>query len=195
MTKLFNPEPIFLDARGNLMDGGHIYIGTANADPVTSPIACFWDNARTIPATQPLRTIGGLIVNGTTPASAFFAETDYSTTVNDSGGNLVYYAPSTYPAGSYQPLDSDLTAIAALTTTAYGRALLTLANQGALQTAVGLPAALPLTGGTVTGNIVRSGAGVLPYWSDPLMTGGKIFITAVGASDPTSAPGDLWLVY
>lgn len=33
---------------------------------------------------------------------------------------------------SYQPLDSDLTAIAALTTTAYGRAVLELANQAAL---------------------------------------------------------------
>lgn len=32
----------------------------------------------------------------------------------------------------YQPIDSDLTAIAALTTTAYGRALLALANQSAL---------------------------------------------------------------
>lgn len=38
----------------------------------------------------------------------------------------------------YQPLDSDLSAIAALATTAFGRALLALANQGAAQTALGL---------------------------------------------------------
>lgn len=37
-------------------------------------------------------------------------------------------------AGSYQPLDSDLTSIAALTTTAYGRAFLALADQAALMT-------------------------------------------------------------
>ena len=37
-----------------------------------------------------------------------------------------------------QPLDSDLTALAALTTTAYGRALLELANAAALRTAGGL---------------------------------------------------------
>jgi len=37
---------------------------------------------------------------------------------------------------SRQPLDSDLTAIAALTTTAYGRALLTLANAAALTAAI-----------------------------------------------------------
>jgi hypothetical protein len=39
---------------------------------------------------------------------------------------------------TYQPLDSDLTAIAALSTTAFGRALLELANAGALRTAAGL---------------------------------------------------------
>jgi len=39
--------------------------------------------------------------------------------------------------GSYQPLDADLTAIAALTTTSYGRALLTTANLAALQAILG----------------------------------------------------------
>jgi len=38
---------------------------------------------------------------------------------------------------SFQPLDSDLTAIAALTTTTYGRSLLTLANAAALAAEVG----------------------------------------------------------
>lgn len=37
----------------------------------------------------------------------------------------------------FQPLDSDLTAIAALTTTAYGRGLLILADQAALTAAIG----------------------------------------------------------
>lgn len=37
----------------------------------------------------------------------------------------------------FQPLDSDLTAIAALSTTSYGRGLLELANQAALLTAIG----------------------------------------------------------
>jgi len=39
--------------------------------------------------------------------------------------------------GAYQPLDADLTAIAALSTTAYGRSLLALANQAALQAEAG----------------------------------------------------------
>jgi len=41
-------------------------------------------------------------------------------------------------AAGYQPLDSDLTAIAALTTTAYGRALLSTTDAPTLRTAIGL---------------------------------------------------------
>lgn len=44
----------------------------------------------------------------------------------------------TYATANFQPLDSDLTAIAALTTTAYGRAFLALANQAGLQALLGL---------------------------------------------------------
>lgn len=42
------------------------------------------------------------------------------------------------PFGSWQPLDSDLTAIAALTTTSFGRAFLALADAAAARTATGL---------------------------------------------------------
>lgn len=42
------------------------------------------------------------------------------------------YLTATEGNAAYQPLDSDLTALAALTTTAYGRAFLELANQAAL---------------------------------------------------------------
>jgi len=38
-------------------------------------------------------------------------------------------------------------------------------------------------------------AGVHAYFADSAMTGGRIFITAVGAADPTSQPGDIWLAY
>lgn len=64
------------------------------------------------------------------------------TRLNLSGTNtgdqdLSSYATTAAVASGYQPLDSDLTAIAALSTTSYGRALLTLANQAALQSAAG----------------------------------------------------------
>ncbi len=51
---------------------------------------------------------------------------------------LAGYLLSATAATTYQPLDSDLTAIAALTTTAYGRGMLELLNAAAGQTALGL---------------------------------------------------------
>lgn len=48
------------------------------------------------------------------------------------------YLKSATAASTYQPLDSDLTAIAALTTTSYGRAFLALADAAAARTALGL---------------------------------------------------------
>lgn len=42
------------------------------------------------------------------------------------------------PGVAYQPLDSDLTAIAALSTTAYGRAFLALADKAAAQSTIGI---------------------------------------------------------
>ena len=196
MQKVGNPIPLFLDARGTLMDGGNIYVGVANGDPLSDPISAYWDAARTIVAAQPLRTIGGRIVNGVNPASVFVGEDDYSLRIEDANGVLVDYSPSVFLAGvSYQPLDSDLTAIASAGTSDYGRALLQLPNQAALVSATGIPAPLPAAGGAVTGNITRQGAGVHTYWADAAMTGGRIFITAAGAADPTSQPGDLWFTY
>lgn len=193
MQKVNNPIPIFVDARGALLDGGKIYLGVANGDPENDPIVAYWDSALTIVAAQPLRTIGGRIVNGAAPATVFVSQDDYSVRVRDNDDSLVDYSPTNFISGiSYQPLDSDLTAIAALGTTDFGRSLLALANQAALQTAVGYA---PFTGGLVTSNITRQGAGVHTYWSDSAMTGGRIFITASGAADPTSQPGDIWFQF
>ena len=198
MQRLSNPVPMFLDVRGDLLDNGSIYIGVANQDPQLNPITVYWDAANTIPALQPLKTIGGVIVNKSTRAYVYYPDGDVSIRVRDADGTMITDVPSLNainPASAaYQPLNSNLTALAALAgQTSYGQNLLTLANQAALQAAVGYVAGLPLGGGTVTGNIIRSGAGVMPYFNDPAMTGGRFFITAVGASDPTSLAGDIWL--
>lgn len=193
MQRLNNPLPIFIDARGALLDAGYIYVGDPNADPETNPIDLYIDQALTIPITQPLRTLGGLIVDGENAVYVYCAEDDYSVTIKDANSALVAYVPSIAVASiSYQPLDSDLTAIAALTTTSFGRNLLTLANQAALQAAVGLAAALPLTGGTITGNITRSGAGPHVYHGDSDFTSGKITVSAASGGNPTTSPGEIW---
>jgi hypothetical protein len=145
VTKLVSPIPLFLDGRGALLDAGSIYIGTPGDDPeiVGNQIDLFWDYARTIPAPQPLRTLGGVIVNGHDLGLVYFAEPNFSVTTRDADGNLVAYIADAFDLGgaSYQPLDSDLSAIAGLATTIFGRALLTLADQAALQAAAGIGAA------------------------------------------------------
>jgi len=81
--------------------------------------------------------------------SVTLTATDGSTLAIGAGGTLgtaAYTAASAYEVAgaaaaaqaASQPLDSDLTAIAALTTTSYGRALLALADAAAGRTALGI---------------------------------------------------------
>lgn len=192
MTKLTNPRPLFLNARGDLLDQGYVYVGVANGDPEAQPINLFWDAERTIPASQPLRTLGGVIVNGGNPAFVFMTEADYSLRVRDADMGVVFYEPSVAVSGpQFQPLDTDLSAIAALVTTPFGRNLLTLASGAGLRQAAGIVEALPLTGGIVTGNITRQGAGVHLYHVNPSYTSGRVYGPEY-TTDPTTQPGDLW---
>src|SRR3954462_29452 len=115
MQRLENPYPIWLDQLGDLVDAGYIYVGTALSDPEVSPIIVYWDSNLTIVAPQPLRTRGGVIVNNGKPSPIFISAADYSVRVRDADGNEISYAPSGSTGGtSFQPLDSDLSAIAAL---------------------------------------------------------------------------------
>ena len=196
MQRLQYPFPIFSDQAGNLLDAGKVYVGTAGQDPEQSPIPVYWDAAGTLPAVQPLRTRGGLIVNNGAPAVIYVSTTDYSMRVRDSGGNQVQYAATTTDAAavSYQAAAAALTLLAATSPSTFGLSILQAADANAVKTLLGITTSyLALTGGTVSGNITRSGAGTHIYHNDPALTSGRVFITAVGASDPTSAAGDIWL--
>jgi hypothetical protein len=195
MSRLTNPLPLFLDTRGALLDAGYVYVGAPGSDPEieANQIALFWDAAMTDAADQPLRTLGGQIVNGSDPAFVYMAETDWSLTVKTADGALVSYLGSTAESAiAYQPLDDTLTDITEVGATTYGLGLLTLANTAALKAATGIADALPLTGGSISGNITRLGAGAHTYWSDATMTSGREFLTSAAGADPTSLPGDKW---
>lgn len=195
MQRLANPFPQFHDQRGALLDAGHVYVGVAGKDPEVSPLTVYWDSGLTIVAEQPLRTLGGYIVNGSTPAQVYIGSDDYSLRVRDADLNQVLYAAwlNLDPAVSYQPLSEDLTFISELDTEPFGRELLTLTTAAQLKTAAGIVDGLPKTGGIVTGNITRSGSGVHLYHVDEALTSGRVFVTAAGAADPTSLPGDVWI--
>ena len=83
------PYPAFADADGQPLEDGFINVGVVNLNPITNPIAAFFDAALTIPAAQPIRTSGGYPVYQGTPAR-FYVGSDYSIQVKDKNGSVVY---------------------------------------------------------------------------------------------------------
>jgi hypothetical protein len=94
MLQVQSPFQQFFDSTGTPLDNGSIYIGTTNLNPEVSPITCYWDYAGTQPVAQPIKTSGGYAVRNGTVSQIFTSAADYSLTVRDSKGNLIYYAPS-----------------------------------------------------------------------------------------------------
>lgn len=85
--------PIFTDIDGQPLEAGYVWIGQVNLDPQVNPINVFWDAALTIPAGQPIRTLGGYPSNSGTPAR-LYVNSDYSIRVQNRNGSTVYSAPS-----------------------------------------------------------------------------------------------------
>ena len=92
------PYPAFADADGQPLDDGYILIGTVNLNPITNPIAVFFNAALTIAAVQPIRTSGGYPVYQGTPAR-FYVGSDYSIQVKDKNGSVVYTSLNGNAAG------------------------------------------------------------------------------------------------
>lgn len=82
--------PIFTDIDGQPLEAGYIWIGAANLDPQVNPINIYWDEALTILAPQPLRTVGGYIVNSGTPAKVYVNAASYSIRVMNKNGSTIY---------------------------------------------------------------------------------------------------------
>jgi hypothetical protein len=80
-VSIFSPFPRFDDVDGQPLDGGFIYVGTANMDPVSNPVAVFFDAAMTVSASQPLRTSGGFIVDGSGTPQNIYTAADFSIVV------------------------------------------------------------------------------------------------------------------
>jgi hypothetical protein len=83
------PFPVFADADGQPLEDGFINVGVVNLNPITNPIAVFFDAALTIPASQPIRTLGGYPVYQGTP-TRFYVGSDCSIQVKDKKGSVVY---------------------------------------------------------------------------------------------------------
>lgn len=87
--------PIFTDIDGQPLEDGFVWIGQANLDPQVNPINVFWDTGLVIPASQPIRTLGGYPSNSGTPARLYVNNNSYSIRVMNKKGSVVYSAPTT----------------------------------------------------------------------------------------------------
>jgi len=93
------PFPVFYDRDGLPLDNGDIYIGTANTDAVTNQIQVYYDKALTITASQPLKTSSGYIYRNGTPAQVYVNANDFSISVLESNGLLIYNFPEATGVG------------------------------------------------------------------------------------------------
>jgi hypothetical protein len=91
MLPVESPFKTYTGTDGKPLDGGYVYFGQANQNPITSPVTVYWDAAGTQPAAQPLRTVNGYIMRAGTPANVFF-NGSYSELVQDSKQRQVFYA-------------------------------------------------------------------------------------------------------
>lgn len=83
-------------------------------------------------------SVNGVVISGSSTPTLAVTGTASVSGPNTGDQNLAPYATTAAVAAGYQPLDSDLTAIAALTTTTFGRSLLTQADASATRTTLGL---------------------------------------------------------
>jgi len=98
-----NPFDYFSDLSGSPLDGGYVYYGQPNQDPIQFPKAVYQDAALTIPAPQPLRvTNGNLSFNGK-PVYLFTGEGSYSILVQDVNLRQVYFVPDFLLIGNSVP--------------------------------------------------------------------------------------------
>jgi len=91
-SSIVSPFPFFTDTTGAPLEGGYIYIGQSNLNPETAPVNVFWDAALTIPAAQPVRTVGGYPSRQGTPSRFYSATDTYSITVRNKNRALVFSA-------------------------------------------------------------------------------------------------------
>lgn len=89
-TQVLNPFPTFSTRLGSALSLGYVYVGQPNQDPELYPKSVFWDAGLTVPASQPLRTDGGFILDGGDPAQ-IFVDGHFSIRIRDKAGVQVLY--------------------------------------------------------------------------------------------------------
>ncbi len=89
-AQVLPPFPVFTDVDGNPVDDGYIYVGQEGLDPIASPVSVFWDRDLSVPATQPIRTIGGYPSNAGVRSVFYSSAPVYSILVRNKNGTAIY---------------------------------------------------------------------------------------------------------
>lgn len=84
------PFQVFGDVDGEPLEDGYIYVGVKNLNPEVSPVQVYWDSALTIPAPQPIRTLGGYPSRMGTPSRMYVDADSYSISVKNKNGTFIY---------------------------------------------------------------------------------------------------------
>lgn len=89
-----SPFTQIIDVDGDPLKAGYVYVGEAGLDAETNPISVFWDEALTIPAVQPVRTLNGYYSRSGSPGNLFSSGGDFSIKIKNKNQTVVYSALS-----------------------------------------------------------------------------------------------------
>lgn len=83
------PFPLFFDTDGSPLENGYIYVGTENLNAEANPVNLFWDDALTIPATNPVRTVNGYPSRNGSPGRIYVGSA-HSLLIKDKNQGIVH---------------------------------------------------------------------------------------------------------
>lgn len=91
MTNLvISPHVPFTDIDGSPLNEGFIFIGEKDKDPTLFPVSVFWDEAKTQPVVQPIRTRNGFVVNDSVFSKIFIDQSNCSVLVKNKNQSIIY---------------------------------------------------------------------------------------------------------
>lgn len=130
MLAATGPLPFFPDLLGLPLQGGSLFFGVPGQNPETNPATVYWDSAGTQPAAQPIKTMNGYASRNGTPATVFVSG-DYSLTVRNAAGMMVYYTASSVDSSNSASLQAQIINISNSTDPTKGSALVGFLQAGA----------------------------------------------------------------